>query len=149
MIKLLFFYALVWASLQTNSAMTYTFPFNPATPPNRYFTPAYELGTLSVNYSITISITLPNLGSTSQLSGLVAVLALQFVDSSLPVPIPVPAVVAGGAPFIFPPATSASFYSVNYTVSFPSTFSAPMATFILRVTDPSAFAALKFDYYYL
>lgn len=149
MIKLLFFYALVWASIQTNSAMTYTFPFNPATPPNRYYTPAYELGTLSVNYSITISITLPNSGSTSQLSGLVAALALQFVDSSLAVPIPVPAVVAGGAAFVFAPATSASFYSVNYTVSFPSTFTAPMASFILKVTDSSAFAALKLNYYYL
>lgn len=139
--------------LHSNSqpyTQSYLFPFNgTANSINSYYAPSYPLGILSLNYSITILITIPNAGPTTQLNTLVSALSLKFVDESKGSSIVTSAVNKNGGGFIFPPASSKYTYSVTYAISFPSTYVLTSAPFVIFVSNSQAISSLKLDYYTL
>jgi hypothetical protein len=141
---------LISIKAQSPNQLTYSFPFNgTAGAINSYYAPAYQLGTLSANYSITILITLPNAADSTQLAGLVSEISLEYIDYSSGSLVMRSAVNAGGTNFVFPPSTHKTTYSATYAVNFPASTSITSASFVLLVSYSSLSASSKLDYYNL
>jgi hypothetical protein len=155
--------ALLLAVCHSASKQTYAFPYNdssaasPVDPTtNAYFQPVYDLGVLDANYSITVTISLPNLGSSAAtaLGNLIpAGLIFYYEDTTTGSIVMTPLQdTTGGADLVLPTPTATD---VSYTTTFAITFltgstfkSAPVK---LAAYDPSAlFATTAFlDYFTL
>lgn len=147
--------ALLLGQTQASTKYTYSFPYNGTAGAlyNAEYNPVYQLGTLAVNSTITITVTAPNNGATlSMFQSLVSYLnsntpnGLKYIDNTGASPALMPAVDASGTQVVLPPATSASSYSYTYTIFFPSTFTATSANFVL-VMGYDAIMASKLIYY--
>ena len=132
--------ALLLAQTEAATKYTYSFPYNGTAGAlyNAEYSPVYQLGTLAVNSTITITVTAPNNGATlAMFQNLVTYLntnspnGLKYIDNTGASPALMQAVDASGTQVVLPPATSASSYSYTYTIFFPSTFTATSANFVL------------------
>jgi hypothetical protein len=139
--------SLLLRGAESASQYSYVFPYNSTTgvPINPYYNPAYSLGTLSVNYSITVSITLPNTGSSTQLKTFIddiianASLGLQYMDYTQNPPVLTQAVDSTGAAFTIPVYSAINnlpnVYSFTYPIAFPIAYTLPSALFYLVLGD--------------
>jgi hypothetical protein len=125
--------ALLLAVCHSASKQTYAFPYNdssaasPVDPTtNAYFQPVYDLGVLDANYSITVTISLPNLGSSAAtaLGNLIpAGLIFYYEDTSSGSIVMTPLQDTTGAAALVLPAPTAGT-DVSYTTTFAITFAA-------------------------
>jgi hypothetical protein len=134
------------------STYTYTIPYNGAQmDPNIYYSGGYQLGTLSVNNSVTLSFELPNAAISAGFSTIVSMLQLLYLDPITKTYLP--AITASGAAFtVVPPAMGKTTYSITYAVGFPPVVApaTPLtsASFILK-SNADALMMNYFDYFYL
>ena len=144
--------ALLIAQAQSSTKFTYSFPFNGTAGAlyNSEYAPVYQLGTLSVNSTLKITVTLPNNGDISLFGYLVTFVnagnGLKYIDNTGASPALMPAVDAAGNAVVLPAATSATTYTYTYTIYFPTSFTATSANFVL-VMGFDAFQYSKFVYY--
>lgn len=145
--------ALLIAQVQSSTKFTYSFPFNGTAGAlyNAEYAPVYQLGTLSVNSTLKITVTLPNNGDINSLILMVDLMnagnnGLKYIDNTGPSPILMPVVNAAGNPVVLPLPTSPTSYTYTYTIYFPSTFTATSANFVL-VMGLDAVVGSKLVYY--
>jgi hypothetical protein len=134
------------------STYTSTTPYNAtAGDPNFNYLNAYQLGTLSVNNSITILAELPNIATSALFSNFAKALKLVYLD-----PISktyLSAITASGVAFkVGPSAIGKNSLTITYAVSFPAVVApaTPLtsASFVLK-SDYSGISVGYFDYFYL
>ena len=130
--------ALLIAQAKSSTKFTYSFPYNGTTGAliNSEYEPVYQLGTLSVNSTLKITVTLPNNGDISLFSSLIAYFnagnGLNYIDNTGASPIlAAVADATGNNPVVLPAATSATTYTYTYTINFASSFTATSANFVL------------------
>ena len=90
---------------------------------------------LALNYSLTITISLPSIGADTLLSTIASQLqagttkGLQYIDSAQN-----PSVLVPANAIVYPSPTSKSTYSFTYVVSFPSSSTLTSASFVFDLT---------------
>jgi hypothetical protein len=158
-ILIVLFAMLTFAGAQTTNTFTYSFPYNGSLATqaiNSYYNPVYQLGVLSVNYSIKVTFTLPNGGaSASGLKNLIESFAflnsrgLQYVDRTSGSPVVKRAVsTAAGAQIVYPPVTNNTTYTFTYKVIFPTAYTLTSAEFLLNLNYSQTIGYdNKLDYY--
>lgn len=144
--------SLIASPAHAATTYSYAFPFNGTTGAlqNAYYAPVYSLGTLALNYSITISFNLPNKASPAQLIAFINYfktgannLALRYLDLT----VATPAMVAANT-ITYPAITGTpTTYSFTYQISFPNSYKLTSAPFYLFVKYPTALTNNLFDYY--
>lgn len=144
--------ALLITQAQSSSKFSYSFPYNGTTGAlyNAEYAPVYQLGTLSVNTSLTVTVGIPNNGDISLFGYLVTFVnagnGLKYIDNTGASPQLKPAVDASGNAITLPAATSATSYTHTFVIYFPSSYNATSANFVL-VMGFNAVQYSKFVYY--